>query len=61
MHSHLDYLTYPIASSGKTKFTSPDGKVTEQPATVGSATYHHAATHASENVGPAKLMCCLSS
>ena len=55
MHSHPDYITYPIASAGKTKFTSPDGKVTEQPASVGRATYHDAETHASEYVGPGKI------
>src|SRR5713226_8949051 len=37
MHSHPAYLTYIISGSGKTKFTSPDGKTTEQEAKVGQA------------------------
>ena len=48
MHSHPAYLTYDIAGSGTTKFTSPDGKTTESENTAGRTTWHQPATHASE-------------
>jgi beta-alanine degradation protein BauB len=51
MHSHPAYISYSISGSGKTKFTSQDGKVTEQPANTGQATWHEAQTHASEYSG----------
>ena len=37
MHSHPAYVTYSIHGSGKTKFASPDGKISERPATTGEA------------------------
>jgi len=52
MHSHPNYISYSIAGTGKTKFTSKDGKVTEEPDKAGQATWHEAATHASEYEGP---------
>jgi quercetin dioxygenase-like cupin family protein len=51
MHSHPAYISYSISGSGKTKFTAPDGAITEQPANTGQATWHEAATHASEYIG----------
>lgn len=37
MHSHPDYVTYSVSDT-KTKFTSPDGKVTECESKAGQAT-----------------------
>jgi len=51
MHSHPAYISYSISGAGKTKFTAPDGKTTEQAAKTGQATWHEAETHASEYVG----------
>ena len=51
MHSHPAYVTYAISGSGKTTFTSADGKVTERPAAAGGATWRDAETHASEYTG----------
>ncbi|MGH7498926.1 MAG: hypothetical protein ACREL3_08755 [Gemmatimonadales bacterium] len=51
MHSHPAYISYSISGSGKTRFTAPDGKTKEQPASTGQATWHEAETHASEYVG----------
>jgi hypothetical protein len=52
MHSHPAYISYSISGSGKTKFTSADGKTTEQPNSPAGATWHEAETHASEYMGP---------
>ena len=52
MHSHPAYISYSISGSGKTKFTSQDGKTTERPNKPAGATWHEAETHASEYVGP---------
>lgn len=52
MHSHPAYIAYSIAGSGKTKFTSADGKTTEEPNNPAGATWHEAGTHASEYMGP---------
>ena len=51
MHSHPAYVTYSIHGSGKTKFASPDGKITERPATTGEARWRDAETHSSEYIG----------
>jgi len=51
MHSHPAYISYSISGAGATKFTAPDGKVTEKPAKTGQATWHDAETHASEYKG----------
>ena len=51
MHSHPAYISYSISGAGKTRFTSADGKVKEQPAKTGKATWHEAETHASEYHG----------
>lgn len=51
MHSHPGYVALSIAGSGKTKFTSQDGKATEVPAKVGQVTWRDAETHASEYTG----------
>lgn len=48
MHSHPAYISYLISGSGKTKFTSPDGKTTEREARAGEALWHEAETHSSE-------------
>ncbi len=50
MHWHPNYVVYAI-SGGKTKFTSPDGKVTERESKAGQATWREAETHASEYAG----------
>ena len=52
LHSHPAYISYSISGSGKTKFTSADGKTTEQPNNPAGATWHEAETHASEYMGP---------
>jgi quercetin dioxygenase-like cupin family protein len=52
MHSHPTYLTYDIAGSGKTIFTSPDGKTSEVKNKAGETSWHEAATHASASTGP---------
>ncbi len=49
MHSHPAYVSYLVSGSGKTKFTSPDGKTTEVDVQVGKALWHDAETHASES------------
>lgn len=49
MHSHPAYVSYLISGSGKTKFTSADGKVTESEAKAGQALWHEAETHSSES------------
>jgi quercetin dioxygenase-like cupin family protein len=51
MHSHPAYVAYAVAGSGKTKFTSPDGKTTEVSAKAGQTTWRDAETHASEYTG----------
>ncbi len=54
MHSHPDYLVHDLASGYKVKFTAPDGKTAETPATqAGTVTWRGAETHATENVGTA--------
>lgn len=50
-HSHPAYISYSLSGAGKTKFTSADGKTTEQTAKTGQATWHEPETHASEYVG----------
>lgn len=52
MHSHPAYISYSLSGSGKTKFTSADGKTTEQPNKPEAATWHEPDTHASEYLGP---------
>ena len=51
LHSHPAYISYSIEGAGTTKFTAPDGKVTERPAGTGQATWHDGETHASEYKG----------
>jgi len=51
MHSHPAYISYSISGAGKTKFTSKDGKVKDQSAKTGQATWHEPETHASEYEG----------
>src|SRR5437016_12144105 len=51
MHSHPAYVTYSLSGSGKTVFTAPDGKTTEQPAKTGQVRWHDAETHATEYIG----------
>lgn len=52
MHSHPAYVSYSVAGTGKTKFTSPDGKTAVQPSSPAGAAWHEAVTHASEYLGP---------
>jgi len=56
MHSHRAYIAYSISGSGKTKFTSPDGKVTEREFQAGQATWNPAETHASESSGEVRAL-----
>jgi quercetin dioxygenase-like cupin family protein len=51
LHSHPAYISYSISGAGKTKFTSAGGKMTEQTAKTGQATWHEPETHASEYQG----------
>ena len=50
MHSHPDCIVYVFAAA-KTKFTSPDGKITERESKAGDTTWRAAETHASEYIG----------
>ena len=50
MHSHPSSVYYYVAGS-KTKFTSPDGKVTERESKLGQSAWRDPETHASEYVG----------
>jgi len=50
MHSHPAYVVYSF-SSGKAKFTSPDGKTTERDLKAGEATWNSGETYATEGVG----------
>jgi quercetin dioxygenase-like cupin family protein len=47
MHSHPDYVTYNF-TSGKTKFSSSDGKTGERESAAGSATWRPSETHVAE-------------
>ena len=51
MHSHPTYLTYDISGSGKTIYTSPDGKTTEREYKPGQTTWNGATTHATQSNG----------
>ncbi len=55
MHSHPAYISYAISGSGKTKFTSADGKTSERGGTVGEAAWRDPETHASEYLGPGDI------
>lgn len=50
MHSHPEYIVYAL-TSGKAKFTLPDGKTIEREIKTGKVMYLKAETHAVENVG----------
>ncbi len=50
MHSHPDYIVYAL-TSGKAKFTLPNGKTIEREIKAGQAKFIKAETHAVENVG----------
>ena len=52
MHSHPAYIIYAVSGTGKSKFTSADGKTEEREATAGGATWRDAETHAAEYLGP---------
>ena len=51
MHSHPTYFTYDISGSGKTIYTSPDGKTTEREYKPGQITWNGATTHATQSNG----------
>ncbi|MBI3668258.1 MAG: cytoplasmic protein [Acidobacteria bacterium] len=55
LHSHPAYIVYAISGSGKTRFTSADGKTSEMAGTVGAATWRDAETHAAEYLGPGDI------
>jgi hypothetical protein len=50
MHSHPDCLIYNFVT-GKTKYTSPDGKTTERDSKAGDVAWRDAETHASQYLG----------
>ena len=50
IHSHPDYIVYPL-SSAEVKFTFPDGKTIEREGKAGEVMFFEAETHATENVG----------
>lgn len=50
MHSHPGSVVY-FVTSGKTKTTLADGKVTETEHKAGEATWSEPVTHSNENVG----------
>lgn len=53
MHSHPANIVYAF-SSGKAKYTSPDGKTQERETKAGQAVWSDAVTHSAENVGAAE-------
>ena len=50
MHSHLANIVYAL-TSGKSKFTSSDGKSEERELKAGQAVWSDAVTHGTENIG----------
>ncbi len=50
MHSHPDIIAYRF-TSGKIKFTLPDGKTFNREASANEVLFNEAETHATENVG----------
>jgi len=50
MHSHPDIIVYRF-TSGKIKFTLPDGKTFNREANANEVLFNEAETHATENVG----------
>jgi quercetin dioxygenase-like cupin family protein len=53
-HSHPDAMLIPL-SSGKARFTLPDGKTEDRDMAVDSASFTPATTHAPANVGTSKI------
>ncbi len=53
MHSHPANIVYAL-TSGKTKFTSADGKTEERELKAGQAVWSEAVTHSAENTGTAE-------
>ena len=50
MHSHGASFVYAL-SSGKTKYTFPDGKTEERETKAGTAVWSDSVTHSAENIG----------
>jgi len=50
MHSHGANIVYAL-SSGKTKYTFPDGKTEERETKAGTAVWSDSVTHSAENIG----------
>ncbi len=50
MHSHPALVSIPL-TSGKTRFTGPDGKTEEVETEAGQATWSEPSSHSSENLG----------
>jgi quercetin dioxygenase-like cupin family protein len=50
MHSHPAYVLYSL-TSGKARFTSPDGKTTDRDLKKGQAIWSDGVAHATENTG----------
>lgn len=50
MHSHGANIVYAL-SSGKTKYTFPDGKTEERDIKAGTAVWSDSVTHSAENIG----------
>ncbi len=54
MHSHPPYIVYAF-TSGKEKFTLPDGKTAEHEIKAGQAVWSERVTHSGQNVGTTEL------
>ncbi len=50
MHSHGAHIVYSL-TSGKAKYTSPDGKTEEREMKAGQAVWSDGVTHGTENIG----------
>ncbi len=50
MHSHPDYLVYPL-ENGKVRFTSPSGETAEVEINAGDVMWREAEEHATDNIG----------
>lgn len=53
MHSHGANIVYAL-TSGKTKYTFPDGKTEEREVKAGTAVWSDSVTHSAENIGTAE-------
>jgi quercetin dioxygenase-like cupin family protein len=54
MHSHPDYLAYPL-QDGKVKFTTPSGETADVEVKAGEAMWRDAEEHATDNIGDTEV------